>query len=182
MTRSGHKDRHCRSHAFLTISKPLAVNSFRMLLTKWEHSSGLIQVALLQSGSSSLEYAVNADRIPASIALVTSSAMRPSTTSLTTGSWHSHGSVDVDQRCFAGGKDATAPRRETLAVQGPKPSRRSAAPLRAGERRPLRYHQGKACCLTLPLTCIKVLSERLHRKKQDEDRTENDERQRTSDQ
>jgi hypothetical protein len=103
-TRSGHEDRHCRSHAFLTISKPLAVNSFRMLLAKWEHSSGLIQVALLQSGSSSLEYAVNADRIPASIALVASSAMRPSTTSLTTASWHSHGSVDVDQRCSAGEK------------------------------------------------------------------------------
>ena len=53
----------------MTISKPLAANSFRMLIAKWEHSSGLIQVALLQSGSSSLEYAVNADRIPASIAL-----------------------------------------------------------------------------------------------------------------
>jgi hypothetical protein len=68
-------------HAFLTISKPRSANSFRILFARWEHSSGLIQVALLQSGSSSLEYAVKAARIPASIALVASSDMRVSTTS-----------------------------------------------------------------------------------------------------
>jgi hypothetical protein len=64
--------------AFLTISKPLAVNSLRMLLAKWAHSSGLSQDELLQSGSSSREYAVNADPIPASIASVASSGIRAS--------------------------------------------------------------------------------------------------------
>ena len=42
----------CRA---LTISNPLAFNSASMLVANSEHSSDLIQDALLQSGSSSLE-------------------------------------------------------------------------------------------------------------------------------
>ena len=63
---------------FSTISNPLACNSFRMLFAKWEHSSGLIQHELLQSGSSSLEYVLKADRIPASIASVASTCISAS--------------------------------------------------------------------------------------------------------
>jgi hypothetical protein len=53
-----------------------------MLLAKWEHSSGFIQNALLQSGSSSREYAVNAAWIPTSIASVASSGIRASSVSM----------------------------------------------------------------------------------------------------
>jgi hypothetical protein len=62
---------------------------------------------------------VNADRIPASIALVASSAMRPSTTSLTTASWHSHGSVDVDQRCSGWRKDVRPRLMRAIVAQHP---------------------------------------------------------------
>ena len=104
-------------YAFLTISKPLAASSFRMLIARWEHSSGLIQVALLQSGSSSLEYVVNADRIPASIALVASSGMRASTTCLMRdASRNSRGSVDVDQCRSAGGMELQARSPQAVSV------------------------------------------------------------------
>src|SRR5262249_49737412 len=114
--------------------KPLAVNSLTMFVAKWEHSSGLIQLALLQSGSSSLEYAVNADRIPASIASVISFGMsRASRTSLTRDVSRTSGGVDVDQ-IFLG-----PPRRQAGVVKKKKPStgRRELGTLPNGIKTPL---------------------------------------------
>jgi hypothetical protein len=55
------------------IPAPLA--HFRFTQKADIHSSGLIQHELLQSGSSSLEYVLKADRIPASIASVASTCI-----------------------------------------------------------------------------------------------------------
>jgi hypothetical protein len=71
---------------------------------------------------------VNADRIPASIALVASSGMRASRTCpMRDASRKSCGSVDVDQCCSAGGKK--------LLARSPQACGRRASPCEASDGR-----------------------------------------------